>query len=122
MSTIIPGYEEFADEADKPKKEKKKKKRGDTKKYKFKMDPDVTPEELEFMRKIADDIETYLDYFDTLCICDSLDPKEYEKSYDKIQELIAALRAGAKSKCFDEERYDELVNGDFRGFSDEDAD
>ena len=118
----IPGYEEFVDNSDVEKKKKKKKKKPDKKKYHFKRDDDVSDDELSFMRSIANDLETYLDYFDTLCICDSLDPKEYEKAYEKVQELIAALRAGAKSKCINEERYEELISGDFRGFRDCDVD
>lgn len=107
MSKPILGYEELSKvEDDKPKKKKKKKK-------KYKPDEGLSAEELEMAKQMGKDLETYLEYFDTLCICESLNPDEYKKAYKKIKELIAMLKAGALSLCVDPKRYDELLNGEY---------
>lgn len=108
MSKPILGYEEYVEE-EKEKTSKKKKK----KKKKYKPDEGLTAEELEMFKRMGEDLETYLEYFDTLCICESLNPDEYKKAYKKIKELIAMLKAGAISLCVDPKRYNEFLNGEY---------
>ena len=68
----------------------------------------------KMMKRMADDLECYLDIIENYLIIDGLSKEEYDKSTKTVKKLIKKLRKGKGDEVFDKERYIELMtNGRF---------
>lgn len=60
----------------------------------------------EFMNKLADSIETYMNIVSRYVILLGESKEEYDKAVKKVEKLIKHLRKGKGEKVFDPERYE----------------
>lgn len=68
---------------------------------------DIDDDELEFMNKVADSIETFMTQSERYIIIPGNDVEEMEKARKRVRKLIKKLRKGDTS-VFDYERYQEI--------------
>ena len=61
------------------------------------------------MKKMADNLEAYLDTIENYVIIEGLSKDEYDKSVKTVKKLIKKLRKNKGDEVFDKERYIELL-------------
>ena len=63
----------------------------------------------KLMKKMADNLENYLDIIDRYVIIEGITKETYDKSFKKVEKLIKKLRQGKGDEVFDKERYIEML-------------
>lgn len=65
-------------------------------------------EDKKVMKKMADNLETYIEIVDSKLIIDGITQEEYDEAMSTVKKLIKKLRKGEGDKVFNEERLLEL--------------
>lgn len=68
----------------------------------------------KMMKRMAEDLENYLEIIENYVIIDGLSKEEYDDAVKTVKKLIKKLKKGKGDEVFDKERYIELMtNGRF---------
>lgn len=62
----------------------------------------------KLMKKMADNLENYLNIINRYVIIEGISKEEYDASVKKVKKLIKKLRKGEGDDVFNKERYIEL--------------
>lgn len=63
----------------------------------------------KLMKKMADNLENYLQIIDSYVIIQGITKEEYDEAKKRVKKLIKHLRNGDGEKVFDEDRYRDLL-------------
>ena len=63
----------------------------------------------KLMKKMADNLENYIDIIDRYVIIEGITQETYDHSMKKVKKLIKKLRQGKGDEVFDRERYIEML-------------